>query len=97
MFAVFIFSGPFGLTKEILQQEGIRGLYKGLTATFMREIPGYVFFFGGYEISRHLLTPAGQTKDTIGKILMAIRHSFMMIMQGHSTRILGRSCLPLDC
>lgn len=60
------FSGPFGLTKEILKQEGIRGLFKGLTATFMREIPGYVCFFGGYEVSRHLLTPEGKTKDDIG-------------------------------
>lgn len=58
--------GPFGLTKEILQQEGIRGLYKGLTATFLREIPGYIFFFGGYEVTRHFLTPPGKTKDEIG-------------------------------
>jgi len=50
-----------------LHQEGIRGLYKGLTATFMREIPGYVFFFGGYEICRALLTPPGETKDNIGE------------------------------
>ena len=63
---MYLFRGPFGLTKEILKQEGIRGLFKGLTATFMREIPGYVFFFGGYEISRHLLTPEGKTKDEIG-------------------------------
>ena len=54
------------LTKEILQQEGIRGLFKGLTATFMREIPGYFCFFGGYEISRYILTPAGKSKDDIG-------------------------------
>lgn len=60
--------GPFGLTREILKQEGIRGLFKGLTATFMREIPGYVFFFGGYEVSRHLLTPAGKSKDEIGPV-----------------------------
>ena len=59
--------GPFGLTKEILQQEGIRGLFKGLTATFMREVPGYFFFFGGYEISRYMLTPAGKSKDDIGR------------------------------
>ena len=50
-----------------MHQEGIRGLYKGLTATFMREIPGYVFFFGGYEICRTLLTPPGETKDNIGE------------------------------
>ncbi|KAH3730672.1 mitochondrial ornithine transporter 1-like [Dreissena polymorpha] len=64
--------GPFTLTKEILRQEGIRGLYKGLTATFMREIPGYVFFFGGYETARHLLTPAGKTKDDIGALRTVI-------------------------
>ncbi|CAG5125469.1 unnamed protein product, partial [Candidula unifasciata] len=58
--------GPFGLTKEILQREGFRGLFKGLTATFMREMPGYFCFFGGYEVSRHLLTPPGKTKDEIG-------------------------------
>lgn len=31
-----------------------------------REIPGYFFFFGGYETCRHLLTPPGKTKDEIG-------------------------------
>ncbi|XP_025085408.1 mitochondrial ornithine transporter 1-like isoform X2 [Pomacea canaliculata] len=60
--------GPFGLTREILKSEGILGLYKGLTSTFMREMPGYFFFFGGYEISRHLLTPAGKKKDEIGAL-----------------------------
>jgi len=49
-----------------LKQEGIGGLYKGLTSTMAREMPGYFFFFGSYELSRHLLTPAGKTKDDIG-------------------------------
>ena len=63
-----------GLTKEILRQEGVRGLFKGLTATFMREMPGYFFFFGGYEASRHLLTPEGKNKDEIGN---ALKNYFM--------------------
>lgn len=58
--------GPFGLTKEILRNEGIPGIYKGLTSTFVREMPGYFFFFGGYEISRYLLTPVGKKKEEIG-------------------------------
>jgi len=29
-------------------------------------MPGYFFFFGGYEATRGLLTPAGKTKDEIG-------------------------------
>lgn len=64
--------GPFGLTREILKSEGILGLYKGLTSTFMREMPGYFFFFGGYEISRHLLTPAGKKKDEIGEYFSVV-------------------------
>jgi solute carrier family 25 ornithine transporter 2/15 len=31
-------------------------------------MPGYFFFFGGYEFSRHLLTPEGKTKDEIGPL-----------------------------
>jgi solute carrier family 25 ornithine transporter 2/15 len=67
MLLCLCFRGPWGITKEILQVEGIRGMFKGLTSTMAREMPGYFFFFGGYEITRHLLTPEGKTKDEIGK------------------------------
>ena len=30
-------------------------MYRGLTSTLMREMPGYFFFFGGYEGARELL------------------------------------------
>ena len=66
--------GPYSLTREILREEGIRGLYKGLTATMMREIPGYVFFFGAYDISRTLLTPKGKKKDEIGRLQIFIEY-----------------------
>ena len=64
------FSGPYGLTREILKAEGIPGLYKGLSATFLREMPGYFFFFGGYEIARAAMTPPGKTKDEIGEVFI---------------------------
>lgn len=41
--------GPFTLTAQILRNNGITGLFRGLNATLMREMPGYFFFFGGYE------------------------------------------------
>jgi solute carrier family 25 ornithine transporter 2/15 len=55
-----------------MRDEGFLGFFRGLTSTFAREMPGYFFFFGGYELSRHLLTPPGKTKDDIGiyKILL---------------------------
>merc|ERR1712107_705753 len=60
--------GPGKLTGQILRQDGVPGLFRGLTATFTREMPGYFFFFMAYEATRHVLTPAGKTKDEIGAL-----------------------------
>merc|ERR1719474_577340 len=37
--------GPYALTRNILKEDGVPGLFRGLTATFTREMPGYFFFF----------------------------------------------------
>lgn len=58
--------GPWSLCRQIMRDEGFLGFFRGLTSTLTREMPGYFFFFGGYELSRHLLTPPGKTKDEIG-------------------------------
>jgi len=60
--------GPWRLTGDILKQDGVPGLFRGLTATFTREMPGYFFFFMAYEATRHALTPVGKTKDEIGAL-----------------------------
>jgi len=59
---------PLTIIKDILREDGVLGMFRGLTPTFAREVPGYFFFFGGYEISRLALTPAGKTKDEIGVV-----------------------------
>lgn len=46
---------PFQLTRQIFKQEGILGFYRGLGPTLAREMPGYFFFFGGYEGTREFL------------------------------------------
>lgn len=56
------------ITSEILHKEGVRGLFKGLIPTMAREMPGYFFFFGGYEGTRYLLTPVGQKKEDLGPL-----------------------------
>jgi solute carrier family 25 (mitochondrial ornithine transporter) member 2/15 len=57
---------PFQLTKQIFKQDGIPGFYRGFTSTLAREMPGYFFFFGGYEATRGFLAKPGQSKDDIG-------------------------------
>ena len=60
--------GPYQLTRDILRTDGVPGLFRGLTATFTREMPGYFFFFFAYELMRDLLRAPGQTKDEIGAL-----------------------------
>ncbi|CAF2622560.1 unnamed protein product [Rotaria sp. Silwood2] len=57
---------PIDITRNIIRNEGIRGLYRGFTATLARECPGYGCFFGGYELTRSLLTKENEKKADIG-------------------------------
>lgn len=57
------------VTMQIIHQDGFPGLFRGMVPTLIREVPGYFFFFGGYELSRYLLTPKGKTVDEIGEYL----------------------------
>jgi len=57
---------PWKLTRDIIRTEGVPGLFRGLASTWLREIPGYFFFFGGYEGARKMMCKPGQTQDDIG-------------------------------
>ncbi|XP_076761274.1 mitochondrial ornithine transporter 1 isoform X2 [Xylocopa sonorina] len=58
--------GPWGLTSQILKEQGVKGLFNGLSSTIAREMPGYFFFFGGYEVTRTLLAKPNESRDDIG-------------------------------
>lgn len=48
------------------------GLFRGFGPTVAREMPGYFFFFGGYELSQSLMAPPGKTKKEIGLLKTTI-------------------------
>jgi len=50
----------------LYRANGVRSFFVGMTPTLAREVPGYFFFFGTYEMCRYALTPPGKTKDDIG-------------------------------
>ncbi|KOC59257.1 Mitochondrial ornithine transporter 1 [Habropoda laboriosa] len=58
--------GSWTLTSQIIKEQGIRGLFTGLSSTIAREMPGYFFFFGGYEVTRELLAKPNQSREDIG-------------------------------
>ncbi|XP_068718938.1 mitochondrial ornithine transporter 1-like [Montipora capricornis] len=61
-------SGALQMTIQIIREDGFLGLFRGMTSTLAREVPGYFFFFGGYELCRYALTPKGKTVDDIGPL-----------------------------
>eukprot|EP00095_Tigriopus_kingsejongensis_P002118 snap_masked-scaffold447_size167621-processed-gene-0.7 protein:Tk02118 transcript:snap_masked-scaffold447_size167621-processed-gene-0.7-mRNA-1 annotation:"mitochondrial ornithine transporter" len=59
--------GPFKLTRNILREEGVQGLFLGLKPTWSREIPGYFCFFFGYEAAKiGMAYGLGESKDELG-------------------------------
>lgn len=65
-------SNPINICKIVFREEGIPGFFRGLTSTFLREMPGYFFFFGGYELARTFLTPPGKTKNDLSLLRLAV-------------------------
>eukprot|EP00667_Euglena_gracilis_P012644 EG_transcript_12986 len=59
------FRGPVDCAFQILKAEGLPGLYRGLSSTLLRELPGNFAMFGGYELISYLLTPAGQRPEDL--------------------------------
>uniref|UniRef100_A0A8C0GKQ0 Mitochondrial carrier protein n=1 Tax=Chelonoidis abingdonii TaxID=106734 RepID=A0A8C0GKQ0_CHEAB len=62
---VLALSSTWATVKNIFQSEGLLGFFQGLTSTWLQEVPGYFFFFGGYEVSRSFFTQAGQRKEDL--------------------------------
>ncbi|UYV78862.1 SLC25A15 [Cordylochernes scorpioides] len=64
--------GPWSLTKQIIKSEGIPGLYRGFSSTVFREMPGYFFFFGGYEATLCLLNREGRPKQELNPLILLL-------------------------
>nr|DAD44694.1 TPA_asm: hypothetical protein HUJ06_002924 [Nelumbo nucifera] len=48
---------PLSVAKGILRREGVRGIYRGLTITALRDAPAHGFYFWTYEYAREHLHP----------------------------------------
>lgn len=50
------YRGPIDCVRQVVQSDGIRGLWKGLGPTLVRDVPGVGAWYAGYEVTRKLLT-----------------------------------------
>lgn len=49
--------GPMGMARDILTREGLRGMYRGLAVTALRDAPAHGVYFWTYECARERLHP----------------------------------------
>ncbi|KAM5214066.1 mitochondrial ornithine transporter 2 [Hipposideros larvatus] len=61
----------WSVVKGILRKDGPLGFYRGLSSTLLQEVPGYFFFFGGYELSRSFFA-SGRSKDELGPVPLVL-------------------------
>ncbi|KAL3511797.1 hypothetical protein ACH5RR_024514 [Cinchona calisaya] len=84
-----IHRGPLDVARSIFQNEGLRGMYRGLTITVLRDAPAHGFYFWTYEYMREKLHPGCRKKG---------QESFrtMLIAGGLAGVASWISCYPLD-
>ncbi|PUZ58752.1 hypothetical protein GQ55_5G533500 [Panicum hallii var. hallii] len=49
--------GPVDMARDIFRREGLRGIYRGLTVTALRDAPAHGVYFWTYEYARERLHP----------------------------------------
>ncbi|KAK6912080.1 Mitochondrial substrate/solute carrier [Dillenia turbinata] len=81
--------GPMEVVKSILKLEGLRGLYRGLAITTLRDAPSYGFYFWTYEYMREKLHPGCRKNNDE-------RFRTMLIAGGLAGVASWVCCYPLD-
>lgn len=66
------FSGPFDCARYLIQRDGIaHGLFRGMLATVMREIPAYAGFYSGFELTKRQLTHGGKQDANVFQLMVS--------------------------
>lgn len=60
------YHGSFDCLQKIFKKNGIKGCYRGMTITLIREIPSFAIYFGTFELYCVALTRKGSSTDCIG-------------------------------
>ncbi len=65
------YSGPLDVARQVLRSEGgTLGLFKGLTPTLLREVPGNAAMFGAYEATKQYIAGGNRTFIFISSCLL---------------------------
>jgi solute carrier family 25 (mitochondrial carnitine/acylcarnitine transporter), member 20/29 len=102
------YTGPIDCMRQVVRSEGLRGLFRGITGTLAREMPGNAVYFGTYKTLRKILPGKRQNTDQIvdieqpdissnGGILNTILDATSAITAGAiSGMVMWATVLPID-
>ncbi|XP_069754538.1 solute carrier family 25 member 48 isoform X2 [Narcine bancroftii] len=66
-----LYRGPVHCISRILRNEGIAGLYRGVGAMYLRDIPGYCLYFVPYMLLCDWMMPEGNTTPNLYSVWLA--------------------------
>lgn len=91
--------GPVQLTRRVLQQHGLKGLWLGQTGTFIREAGGSVAWFGAFECIARQFIAQRQKSAPAGKIVTKDDLSSPELMLSGAAAGAGYTVIlfPADC
>jgi solute carrier family 25 carnitine/acylcarnitine transporter 20/29 len=61
-----LYKGPIDCARQVWNNRGFLGLFKGLGATLGREVPANAIYFSVYEYTKGALVPQGGSKEDLG-------------------------------
>jgi len=66
------YTGFVDCAKQIVTNHGVRGVYQGLQATLIRDIPANALYFGTYEVARRALVKPGQKVEDLSPLMVLL-------------------------
>lgn len=65
-----LYLGPIDCIRKIVKKDGMKGLFRGLPTTIVREVPSYGAYFAAYEVFCKMIPSADPNEPSFG-LLMA--------------------------
>lgn len=56
-----MYSGPIDVLNKLIRQDGLRGFYRGLSATVLRDVPSFALYFSSYVFFCNCLARENQS------------------------------------
>jgi hypothetical protein len=85
---------PIDCARQVWNNRGFLGLFKGLGATLGREVPANAIYFSVYEYTKGALVPQGGSKEDLGSGSLLLAGGMAGLMFWGTVRIIITSVVP---